>query len=113
MKNVCDKCFNIYCILLFIIITILYVHFTTNQIAANVVIAMKNSSESKNCLKQVAQSLGQISNNMSEESNDEILQKMHDKMAGVLKAIKSGETMIVHFASAKSLAEELMQTHAK
>ena len=99
--------------MLFIIITILYVHFTTDQIAANVVIATKNSSESKNCLKRVAQSLGQISNNMLEESNDEILQRMHDKMAEVLKAIESGETMIVRFPSAKSLAEELMQTHAK
>ena len=47
------------------------------------------------------------------ESNDEILQQMHDKMAEVLKVIESGETMIVHFASAKSLAEELVQTHAK
>ena len=73
----------------------------------------KNSSESKNYLKQVAQSLGQVSNNMLEESNDEILQQMHDKMAEVLKAIESGETMIAHFASTKSLAEELMQTHAK
>ena len=60
----------------------------------------------KNYLKQVAQSLGQISNNVPEESNDEILQQMHDKMAEVLKAIESGETMIAHFASAKSLAEE-------
>ena len=99
--------------MLFIIITILYVHFTTDQIAANIVIAMKNSSESKNCLKQVAQILGQISNNMPEESNDEILQQMHDKMAEVLKAIKSGEATIAQFASAKHLAEELMQTHAK
>ena len=99
--------------MLFIIIIILYVHFTTDQIAANVVIATKNSSESKNYLKQVAQSLGQISNNMPEESNDEILQQMHDKMAEVLKAIELGETMIAHFASTKSLAEELMQTCAK
>ena len=38
---------------------------------------------------------------------------MHDKMAEVLKAIESGETTIVHFTSAKSLAEELTQTHAK
>ena len=47
MKNVCNKCFNMYCILLFIIIIILYVHFTTDQIGANVIIATKNSSESK------------------------------------------------------------------
>ena len=53
----------------------------------------------------MAQSLGQISNNMPEESNDEILQQMHDKMAEVLKAIQSGETMIACFASAKGLAE--------
>ena len=99
--------------MLFIIIIILYVHFTTDQIGANVVMATKNSSESKNYLKQVAQSLGQMSNNMLEESNDEILQQMHDKMTEVLKAIESGETTIACFASAKSLAEELMQTHAK
>ena len=92
MKNICNKCFNENCILLFIIIFILYEHFTTDQIAANIVIATKISSESKNYLKQVAQSLGQISNNMLEESNDEILQQMHDKMAEVLKAIESGET---------------------
>ena len=74
---------------------------------------MKNSVESKNCLKQVAQSLDQISNNMLDESHDEILQQMCDKMAEVLKAIESGNRMVVSFASAKSLAEELMQTHAK
>ena len=74
---------------------------------------MKNSGESKNYLKQVAQSLDQLSNNMPDESHDEILQQMCDKMAEVLKAIESGNTMIVCFASAKSLAEELMQTHAK
>ena len=50
---------------------------------------------------------------MPDESHDETLQQMHDKMAEVLKAIESGNTMIVHFASAKSLAEELMQMHAK
>ena len=47
IKNVCNKCFNMYCILLFIIIIISYVHFTTDQIAANVVIETKNSGESK------------------------------------------------------------------
>ena len=104
---------HIYCILLFIIIIILHVHFTTDQTAANAVIATKNSSESKNYLTQVAQCLGQISNNMPKKSNDEILQQMHDKMAEVLKAIESGETMIACFASTKSLAEELMQTHSK
>ena len=36
-------------------------------------------------MKQVTQSLGQISNNMPEESNDEMLQQMHDKMAEVLR----------------------------
>ena len=74
---------------------------------------MKNSGKSKNYLKQVAQSLDQISNNMPDESHDEILQQTCDKMAEVLKAIESGNTMIVCFASAKCLAEELMQTHAK
>ena len=113
MKNVCNKCFNKYCILLFIIIIIACLHVTTDKIAANIVIAMKTSGESKNYLKQVAQSLDQISNNVLNESHDEILQQMRDKMAEVLKAIESGNTMIVHFASAKSLAEELMQTHAK
>ena len=44
-------------------------------------------------MKQVAQSLGQISNNMLEEVNDEILKQMHDKMAGVLKAI---EVHVIH-----------------
>ena len=99
--------------MLFIIIIIAYIHFTTDQIAANIVIAMKNSGESKICLKQVAQSLDQISNNMPDKSHDEILQQMHDKMAEVLKAIESGNTMLAHFASAKSPAEELMQMHAK
>ena len=113
MKNVCNKCFNKYCGLLFIIIIIAYLHVTTNKIAANVVIVMKNSGESKNYLKQAAQSLDQISNNMLDESHAEILQQMHDKMAEVLKAIESGNTTIVHFASVKSLAEELMQMHAK
>ena len=61
----------------------------------------------------MVQSLDQISNNMLNESHDEILKQMCDKMAAVLKAIKSGNTMIVCFASAKSLAEELMQTYAK
>ena len=75
----------------------------------NVVMAMKNSGESKNYLKQVAQSPGQISNNMPDESHDEILQQMCYKMTEVLKAIQSGNTMIAHFASAKSLAEELIQ----
>ena len=113
MKNVCNKCFTKYCILLFIIIIIAYLHVTTDKIAANVVIAMKNSSELKNYLKQVAQSLDQISNNMQDESHDKILQQMHDKMAEVLKATESGNTTIVHFMSAKSLPEELIQTHAK
>ena len=113
MKNLYDKCFNKYCILLFIIIIIAYLHVTTDKITANVVIAMKNSGESKNYLKQVAQSLDQISNNMPNESHDEILQQMYDKMAEVLKAIESGNATIVCFVSAKSLAEELMQTHAK
>ena len=99
--------------MLFTIIIIAYLHVTTDKIAANVVIAMKNSGELKNYLKQVAQSLDQISNNMPNESHDEIIQQMCDQMAEVLKAIESGNTMIAHFASAKSLAEELMQTHAK
>ena len=51
---------------------------------------MKNSGESKNDLKQAAQNLDQISNNMLDESHDEIFQQMHDKMAEVLKAIESG-----------------------
>ena len=63
-------------------------------------------------MKQVAQTLHQISNNMLDESDDDILQQMHDKMAEVLKAIESGDTAIVSFTSTKSLAEELMQTHA-
>ena len=87
-ENVCNKCFNKYCILLFIIIIIAYFHVTTDKIAANIVIAMKNSGESKNYLKQVAQSLDQISNNMPDESHAEILQQMCDKMAEVLKAIE-------------------------
>ena len=52
---------------------------------------MKNSGESKNYLKQVAQSLDQISNNMPDKSYDEILQQMYDKMAEVLKAIESSK----------------------
>ena len=99
--------------MLFIIIIIAYLHVTTDKIAANVVIAMETSGESKNYLKQVAQNLDQISNNMPDESHDEILQQMHDKMAEVLKAIESRNTMIACFTSAKSLAEELMQMHAK
>ena len=99
--------------MLFIIIIIAYLHVTTDKITANVVIAMKNSGESKNYLKQVAQSLDQVSNDMPDESHDEILQQMHDKMAEVLKVIESGNTMIACFASAKSLAEELMQMDAK
>ena len=55
---------------------IAYLHVTTDKIAANIVIAMKNSGESKNYLKQVAQSLDQISNNMLDESHDEILQQL-------------------------------------
>ena len=50
---------------------------------------------------------------MPDESHDEILQQMCDKMAEVLKAIESGNTMIACFTSAKILAEELMQMHAK
>ena len=99
--------------MLFIIIIIAFLHVTTDKIAANVVIATKNSGESKHYLKQVAQSLDQISNNVPDESHDEILQQMHDKIADGLKAIESGNTMIVCFTSAKSLAEELMQMHAK
>ena len=113
MKNVCNKCFNKYFILLFIIIIIAYLHVTTDKIAANVAISTKNSGESKNYLKQAAQSPEQISNNMPDKSHDEILQQMCDKMTEVLKTIESGNTMIVYFAFAKSLAEELMQTHAK
>ena len=93
--------------MLFIIIIIAYLHVTNDKIAANVAIATKNY------LKQVAQSLDQISNNMPDESHEEILQQMHDKMAEVLKAIESGNTMIACFMYPKSLAEELMQTHAK
>ena len=81
--------------MLFIIIIIAYLHVTTDKIAANIVIAMKNSGESKNYLKQAAQSLGQISNNMPDDTHDEILQQIHDKMAEVLKAVESGNTMIV------------------
>ena len=50
---------------------------------------------------------------MPNESHDEILKQMHDKIAEVLKAIESGNTMIACFASAQSLEKELMQTHAK
>ena len=67
--------------LLFIILIIAYIHVTTNKIAANIVIAMKNSGESENYLKQMTQCLDQISNNMLNEFHDEILQQMHDKMA--------------------------------
>ena len=67
---------------------------------------MKNSGESKNYLKQAAQSLDQISNNMLNESHDEILQQMRDKMAEVLKAIESGNTTIACFASAKKNLQE-------
>ena len=85
----------------------MHIYVTTDKIAANIAIATKNY------LKQVAQSFDQISNNMPDESHNEILQQMHDKMAEVLKAIESGNITIVSFASAKSIAEELMQTHAK
>ena len=50
---------------------------------------------------------------MPDESHDEILQQMCDKMAEVLKAIESGNIMTARFASAKSPAEKLMQMHAK
>ena len=50
---------------------------------------------------------------MAKESDDGILEQVHEHIAEFLKAVEAGKTRVAEFTSAKSLAEELMQNHAK
>ena len=50
---------------------------------------------------------------MAKESDDGILEQVHEHTAEFLKAVEAGKTGIAEFLSAKLFAEELMQNHAK
>ena len=50
---------------------------------------------------------------MVKESNEAILEQLHEYMDEIFKAVKAGNMSIAEFASAKSLAEELMGNHAQ
>ena len=50
---------------------------------------------------------------MAKESDDGILEQVHEHIAEFLNAVQAGKTGIAEFSSAKSLMEELMQDHAK
>ena len=50
---------------------------------------------------------------MVKESNEAILEQLHEHLDEFFKAVKAGNMSIAEFASAKSLAEELMVNHAQ
>ena len=50
---------------------------------------------------------------MAKESNEGILEQLHEHLDEFFKAVKAGNTSITKFASAKSLAEQLMVNHAQ
>ena len=92
---------------------ILNLHVITDQMSADVVAARRQNVESKKYIKQVAQGIDKISKNMAKESNEAILEQLHEHLDEFFKAVKAGNTSIAEFASAKSLAEELMANHAQ
>ena len=92
---------------------ILNLHVIIDQKSADVVAAQKENVESKQYIKQVAQAIDKISKNMAKESNESILEQLHEHFDEFFKAVKAGNTSFAHFASSKSLAEELMVNHAQ
>ena len=50
---------------------------------------------------------------MVKESNGAILEQLHEHLDEFFKAVKAGNMSITEFASAKTLAEELMVNHAQ
>ena len=50
---------------------------------------------------------------ISKESDDGILEQVHEHIAEFLNAVQAGKIRIAEFSSAKCLVEELMQDHAK
>ena len=50
---------------------------------------------------------------MVKESNEAILEQLHEYLDEFFTAVKAGNMSNTEFASAKSLAEELMANHAQ
>ena len=50
---------------------------------------------------------------MVKESNEAILEQLHEHLDEFFKAVKAGNMSISEFVSAKSLARELMANHAQ
>ena len=72
----------------------------------------KNIISSKKC-KKVLYVTVIYTTNMVKESNEAILEQLHEHLDEFFKAVKAGNTSTAEFASAKSLAEELMVNHAQ
>ena len=92
---------------------ILNLYVIIDQISADVVTAQRHNVESKKYIKQVAQGIDKISKNKVKESNEAILEQLHEHLDEFFKAVKAGNMSIAEFASAKNLAEELMVNHAQ
>ena len=58
--------------------------------------------------KHFADGIDKISRNMAKESDDGILEEVHEHIAEFLKAVEAGNTGIAEFSSAKTLVGELM-----
>ena len=92
---------------------ILNLHVIIDQMSADIVAARRQNIESKKYIKQVAQGIHKISKNMVKESNEAILEQLHEHLDEFFKVVKAGNMSIIEFTSAKSLAEELMANHAQ
>ena len=92
---------------------ILNLYVIIDQMSADVVAARRQNVDSKKYIKQVAQGIDKISKNMAKESNEAILEQLHEYLDEFCKAVKAGNTSVTEFASAKSLAGELMANNAQ
>ena len=81
--------------------------------AADVVAAGQQNVKVAEYAKQLTDGIDKISRNMAKESDDVILEQIREHIAEFLKAVEAGKTGIAEFSSAKCLAEEMMQNHAK
>ena len=94
--------------MLLTILMILNLHVTIDKMSADVVAARRQNVESEKYIKQVAKGIDKISKNIVKESNESIPEQLHEHLDEFFKAVKAGNMSIAEFASAKSLAEELM-----
>ena len=111
--ELCDTVFIKYHIFLLTRLIISNLHVIVDGMAADVVAAQQQNVKLAEYAKQLADGIDKISRNKAKESDDGILEQVHEHIAEFLKAVEAGKNGIAEFSSTKILVEELMQNHAK